>query len=1245
MQFVKNGPDIPERLLQAHEDGRVALFCGAGISYPAGLPGFAKLVDRIYGKMNETRNALENAAKQTERFDTVISLLEGRIVGGRQAVREKLADILDPGPGASTSIHEALLTLARDRSDRMRLVTTNFDRLFEKAVNDKNLSVERFQAPLLPLPKTRWSGLVYLHGLLPAEPDPMRLEQLVVSSGDFGLAYLTERWAARFVGELLRNYIVCFVGYSIKDPVLRYMTDALAADRLLGESPLEMFAFGSYSKGKEGACADEWKAKNVTPILYREHKCHRYLHETLRMWADSYRDGIQSKERIVEECAMSNPTAITKQDDLVGRMLWALSDSSGMPAKCFAEHDPVPSLDWLEPLCEERYGQRDLSRFGVMPDEAMDHELKFSLLRRPTPYTRAPWMVLVEEGSGSSKWDNVMFQLSRWLLRHLHDPALILWLAKHGGQLHREFAQCLMWHLQQLDGDDTDGPDQAPRAVPCQKMRRLWSLLLADRLKMPRSDLDVDDWLSRFRREGLTVSLRLELRDLMTPRVSLRKPLRWGVETTEEAARTEDCVDWEIVLSVDSAHSVLDDLRESPGWAEALPGLLDDFSALLREAVDLMQELGGADDMNDRSLIHLPSISDHRQNQRLHDWTALIELVRDAWLETVKTEPDRAQLYIEIWRTAPYPVFRRLVFFAAAQEDVVPFHQRLELLLSDDQWWLWSWPTRRETLRLLVALAPRLDADPLAELEHAILTGPPRNMYKDDLEAERWAHIVDREIWLRLVKIADAGARLGKDARAKLGELILQYPDWQLMAEERDEFSVWRGNGEELRRSVAMPRRRRELVEWLRGHPERPQWPNKDDWARRCRDDFPVTACALCALARNGDWPINYWRDALQAWSEEKLLKRSWRYIAPVLANAPDDRLRTLADAGIGEWLQALSEAFDSPEALFFDLCRRVLDVQEDADDPLTGTIHHPIGDVTQALLNWWYRGPPEDGQGLPYEIEHVFSRLCDVDVGKYRHGRVLLAEHVIPLFRVDRAWTEQYLLPLFDWRSEAEACAAWEGFLRSPRLHRSLMEAIKVPFLETARHYETLKKHGGNYPVLLTFAALDFKDVFTQRELAAATAALPLEGLRHASNALVQALNGAGERRGGYWRNRVLPYLQRIWPKSHGLRRTVSENLGKVCIAAEEEFPSALETLRHWLEPPKYPRLLIRRLKSSGLCSRFPETSLEFLKLVTSDDPGGLMDLKECLKQIRMALPELEDDPRFRSLRDILRRSGQELE
>ena len=87
MQFVRHGPDIPERLLQAHEDGRVVFFCGAGISYPAHLPGFAGLVENLYATLATTPNAVQQAAIKAGQFDTAIGLLDAEIVGGRETVR------------------------------------------------------------------------------------------------------------------------------------------------------------------------------------------------------------------------------------------------------------------------------------------------------------------------------------------------------------------------------------------------------------------------------------------------------------------------------------------------------------------------------------------------------------------------------------------------------------------------------------------------------------------------------------------------------------------------------------------------------------------------------------------------------------------------------------------------------------------------------------------------------------------------------------------------------------------------------------------------------------------------------------------------------------------------------------------------------------------------------------------------------------------------------------------------------
>ena len=288
------------------------------------------------------------------------------------------------------------------------------------------------ETPLLPIPNSRWDGLIYLHGLITEDPSPTDLAGLVVSSGDFGRAYLTERWAARFVSELFRNYTVCFVGYSLDDPVLRYMTDALSADRLMGEATREMFAFSDYSKGKETHQKQVWEAKGVTPILYKAHSRHAYLHQTLRHWSETYRDGARGKERIVVEYALANPRASLKHDDFVSRMLWALADPGGLPAKRFAELDPVPSLDWLEPLSDSRFHYQDLQRFGVQPDLDVDDKLVFSLTHRPSPYHLAPWMTLADTGGRAGHWDDVMRHLAHWLTRHLDDPVLLLHLAQAG---------------------------------------------------------------------------------------------------------------------------------------------------------------------------------------------------------------------------------------------------------------------------------------------------------------------------------------------------------------------------------------------------------------------------------------------------------------------------------------------------------------------------------------------------------------------------------------------------------------------------------------------------------------------------------------------------------------------------------------------------------------------------------------------------------------------------------------------
>jgi len=175
-------------------------------------------VDSIYRVVGTSCNPIEQDAYARYQFDATLDLLERRLPGRRLAVRAALARVLQPRlrRKGATDTHAALLQLARNREGSFRLVTTNFDRIFDCVTKRTKQSINAYAAPMLPIPKnSRWNGLVYLHGLMPEREDESELNRLVLTSGDFGLAYLTERWAARFVSELFRNYVVCFVGYSI----------------------------------------------------------------------------------------------------------------------------------------------------------------------------------------------------------------------------------------------------------------------------------------------------------------------------------------------------------------------------------------------------------------------------------------------------------------------------------------------------------------------------------------------------------------------------------------------------------------------------------------------------------------------------------------------------------------------------------------------------------------------------------------------------------------------------------------------------------------------------------------------------------------------------------------------------------------------------------------------------------------------------------------------------------------------
>ncbi|MDA8030333.1 MAG: SIR2 family protein, partial [Alphaproteobacteria bacterium] len=929
--FIKDGMDIPDHLVHAQENGRVVFFCGAGISMPAGLPSFKKLVDLIYSELNISKEGSEVDYYHEERFDWVLGLLERRLIGGRMQVRKPLMDILQPesdSPG-TTATHKALLQLATYQ-DRAQLVTTNFDQIFAKVIREQNLSIPEFQAPHMPESTSgQWGGLVYLHGLLPESYNASKLEHLVLTSGDFGSAYLTRQWAANFVNALLQNYIVCFVGYSLGDHLLQYLLTAPAH----GESRHNVYAFADLDGDKQKEY-ERWRAKGVTPVFYNPGKDHAPLHHTLEAWAKIYSASTEGKKKIITEHAGVAPPSSSRSDYVVGRVLWALTDP--VAAKHFREMKPVPPLEWLDPLLENSFGREDLPNFGITADSAGQSDEKFSFLRRPTPIAQVPLMSLFTTDKDYHRigWDNTMRNFADWICRHLGDPNILRRIAKNGYELHDNFLSAINWAMYEIkmleSKKDAEGlarlADGASHAIPCKNMRVLWQLILSGKIKLSSDELDFRSFLDCVEKNGWTAMSRLEMRKMLTPYIKLDPP-RFGesADASASSLKIADIVDCKIVLAGRGIHRSLDRHAENSAWNTALPDLLPDFTALLRDALDLVHIVGQANDSRDMSVDCQPSISPSLQIHRPSGWTALVHLSRNAWIAASESNPEKARSVAEQWMHEQYPPFKKLALFAATHA-VISDEQALNWLLFENCRWLWADATRHEMSRLIVARAPQLPKNLLRKLESAIANGPPRDMFPEDLGVADFSERAEQIILFRLAKLQASGSVLGHKAADMLQKLQAKHPRIQLHKDALDEF-YFRPIGVRFRQEPPLPTQQHELVDLIKNYHEH-STPVGNRWRAYCSDESPKALSVLQELANKNEWPKAEWRDALGAWARnEDFLNTSFSTVCDLLANAPNEMMQSPG----GEftfWMWEAAATVDDADERILALSDRIIRIQ-----------------------------------------------------------------------------------------------------------------------------------------------------------------------------------------------------------------------------------------------------------------------------------------------------------------------------
>ena len=1192
-ELIAGGPNIPVCLLNELDDGNVVFFCGAGVSMGPGsdLPNFECLVDHVYSHHHLQRDAAEQAALSRCEFDKALGLLaRSERLGERQLRRTVIERISTPAT-SPLNTHKALIALSSHGTPGLRLVTTNFDnRFIEAGVDDGCFDA----APKLPLPKPHaWASLVHLHGHISRDVDGVNL---VLTAADFGRAYLTERWASRFVTELFREFTVVFVGYSLDDRVMSYLVDALAAERASGARFSTAYAFAPHD-GTDSSLKTGWLAKNVQPILYDKRHRHEYLSRTLIEWARIKSDPFRTRQQIVMD-------EMSKLPDRLGaeRVTWALRDS--VTARALAEAPPATD--------EQDYPkiERWLERF---------HEA--GLLAQPASDSDDSPARLVCGTQGPRHLGTVSRQLGRWIARHLHVPQVLTWVLQHGGRLHP-----LLRHQVRVRLADPVDPSSEDNIDP--KLRHMWTILCAEGTVDRRRFLLVPQHLNAASEPERRRIAEHAIASI-APRLVVRPRADWGSRWRQERlSPIESCAHLEVLAGDDDERHlikpVLNDRRVLARYADALTGYLEHALSLLKEVDGVTLSVG-----------YRPSIAEHDRNSGADEWTHLVDLVRDSYFAVAEHDCVRARHRLQRWMRSPHSLFKRLALHILTEDSRCDVRLAKQLLLDGSPPGLWDLEMRREVLRFLRLAGRRLPPTLNTAVVDAIHATPKS---KNDYCANQ------AERAIRLHKLRLSGAALDVESLSLADERRPSHDDG---TDDRDEFlwsheHRWVGPGDSAPPAL-LDGATSDLVMALHSNRIGPR-----EFMSLAKRQPLKAVNALRSLAERHEWSAEHWGCFFETLAylrrTQSVANEVQEEAAEMLLDAPDDFLVNVRS--VAGFVEDLAKEYDADQEPRFGVLwtiawRNIGEAEYTRHDPLGKW--SPAARLAQAACERLWKYEPRAGDRIPASLRTYFDTVVTDPNGL--PGRVVLASHLYELFTIDPAWTERHIIDRLDPEESNEAQALWGGYAWSVRIGPNLLAAVKDPFLKMLERYDTKYDRRKVLVKLLVLICIDNPKELEQDRVRNVVDMLTENALEAALSYLTVRLTGDADERASNWKAKVKPWLTSYWPPE-GRRNTAgtAEDMAKLVMASGSAFPDAVSwSLTARAVQPINRLLRLHRFVEPGCdhIKEHPDAALRLLAGVVTQDSirndEKTFILEPILDALETRKPALQETPEFQKLRRLV--------
>jgi SIR2-like domain len=1215
MRFLANGPKFPDELLTARDEGQVLFFCGAGVSRArADLPDFYGLAERVVDAMRAAPDSparrLIKAAKTMEPIagvggllpaDRVFALLEREF--RVRDVRAKVAEALRPAATVDLTAHRTLLDLARGPTSAIRLVTTNFDLLFEACDG----ALARFGPPRLPDPRrpADFKGVMHLHGHVTEGYDGAQDDEFVLSSADFGRAYLADGWATRFMRGLIDRYRLVFIGYAADDPPIQYLLEALNRDE---EERGDLYAFQS---GDDDVATALWKHKGVRAIAYEPGETHEDLWRSLAAWAERARDPDAWQSKLLAS-AKAGPTPLAPFER--GQVKHLVSTAAG--AHAFAQ--AAPGAEWLctfDPSV--RYGTPQKAGHGPLMDPFVAYGLDDDLPLPPADpdtYGRAraipadAWDAFTPNtgdltasdpgslgrlrGVRASGMPTRVFRLGVWLSQVCDDPAAVWWAARSGG-LHPDVQFRIRRRLQELPG-------------PVGPVETAWRWALRSWAHPPKGDLGGMELAVEVSHTGWTSTTVRAWSSLVRPFVTLARPI-----LSDRPPPAGPDLRLSALVSLDVEYPQYEPAAAFPD--ALLPLATAELRRNLQIGIDLEIEISGFEGLPLPPIAVDPNVDgifsrSHGMAAPFFEYVSLLDR-----LATV----DKAALRSE---AAAWPkagaAFARLRIWAAGRVDLSSPAEAARTLLGLTRSAFWDGGNQRDLLLVLSQRWGDMPASLRQRLESRLLAGPLLGTGPRVERRERRAHrMLARLIWLQ-----NQGCVFSIDLEPTLAALRAEAPRW------KDAYATGAAASTETNAGFV------ERDPSTRGLEDEPPANLLRRAAELAGHDFgaktervPLAGLAesrpakllrsLVLAAGRGEVHIDAWETLLQSQARSTDRLRLVCAIGHRLARLTDAQFSGLIYP-ISEWMLRLAQRLqtDLPD-LFATLWTRALATigadpevvdssisERNGYDWATHALNSPTGKLTQALFS----DPRAQMDQIPAGWLARVDALLDLGGTPRRDTVVFLAHHLAYLHYRAPEWTVARVVGVLGGDAEDER-AFWSGFLWAAAFPGYALYRLIKPHL-LALAVEPAKR-SSHFEVAVSLVLGGWANVDEATGEATVSDGELREALRAGDSdfrhRILWQLKAWTPGEGGEWRGNALRLLRNVWPRELVVRSPrLSEDLFDLALAAGGDFPAFVDAVVP----------LMTTLDKNAHC---------LLPLTLADNKADALDPMSLLKLVYAALAE----------------------